>query len=257
MPPQLAPVMVVVRRHLGTVNRMRKTNLLARTAAAITFSVIAFAAPASAHEGTIGDAGPFKVEMITPDPAGVETRWGNGEVEFHVEPGTEVVVIGLEKEEMVKIDKEGNMFYNENSPSWWANQPDGEVPANATAAAEASWVWKMAGGSMQFHDHRFHFMDGSIDPTTADGATIFEFGLPILVNGEAIELRGNLVFDSALDPTAAEKLKENTATPTPMVGMEQPTPASDSGSSSGVMVLGLAAGVIAIAGAGFWFIRRR
>ena len=233
---------------------MRKINLLAKSIAVSALTALAFAAPASAHEGAIGDTGPFKVEMITPDPAGVETRWGNGEVEFHVEPGTEVVVIGLEKEEMVKIDKEGNMFYNENSPSWWANQPEGSIPDNAKASAPVSWVWKMGGGSMQFHDHRFHFMDGSIDPATADGSTVFEFGLPILVNGEATELRGNLVFDSTLDPSAAEKLKENAAA-VPMVDMAQDS--QESGSSSGILLAGAAVLVLAVAGAGIWLSRRR
>ena len=233
---------------------MKPTSILTRVLPAAFLAAVAFAAPASAHESPVGDQGPFKVEMITPDPAGIESRWGNGEVEFHVEPGTELVVIGLEKEQMVKVDKEGNMFANENSASWWANQPEGQVPANATASAEPNWVWKMGGGSLQFHDHRFHFMDGSIDPATADGSIIFEFGLPILVNGEATELRGNLVFDSTLDPAAADKLKEN-ATATPMVDMVQDS--KESGSSSGIMIAGAVVLILAIAGAGIWLSRRR
>lgn len=236
---------------------MRPTTII-KSFSVATLAALSLAAPASAHEGMIGDGGPFKIEMITPDPAGVESRWGNGEVEFHVEPGTELVIIGTEKEQMVKVDAEGNMFANENSPTWWANQPDGQVPSSAVASAEPNWVWKMGGGALQFHDHRFHYMDGTIDPSIADGATVFEFGLAALVNGEAFEFRGNLVFDSSLDPAAAEKLKAN-ATATPMVDMTSDPQATEpsSGSSSTGLVLGIVALVVAAGAAGAWFIRRR
>jgi hypothetical protein len=236
---------------------MKPTSILTRILPAAFLAAVAFATPASAHESPVGDQGPFKVEMITPDPAGIESRWGNGEVEFHVEPGTELIVIGLEKEQMVKVDKEGNMFANENSPSWWANQPEGQIPANATASAEPNWVWKMGGGSLQFHDHRFHFMDGSIDPATADGSVIFEFGLPILVNGEATELRGNLVFDSTLDPAAADKLKENAVMDAGTMTTATQESSNSGGSSSTGLIIGIIALVVVAGGAGAWFIRRK
>jgi len=204
--------MVGIPPRFGTVHVMTLTHLLKTTLAA-TAAALTFVSPALAHEGAIGEEGPFRIEMLTEDPAGIESRWGNGEVEFHVEPGTEFIVIGLEKEPMVKVDAEGNMFANENSPSWWANQPSGEIPANATSTAEPNWVWQMGGGSLQFHDHRFHYMSNSVDPATVDGAVLFEFGLPVQVNGAEMELRGTMVFDSTLDPRTAEVLKEYTAAP--------------------------------------------
>jgi hypothetical protein len=178
--------------------------MLASTAAALIL-----ASPAIAHDGALGDGGPFRIEMTTIDPAGVESRWGNGEVEFHVESGTELIVIGLEKEPMVKVDAEGSMFVNESSPSWWVNQPGGKIPPNASSTAEPNWVWKMGGGSLQFHDHRIHYMGASLDSSTADGTTIFEFGLPVQVNGIETELRGIMVFDSTIDSRPPEILKES------------------------------------------------
>jgi len=219
-----------------TITRFIKTII------ALSVTSFALTTPALAHEGSLGDMGPFRIEMITPDPSGVETRWGNGEVEFHVEPGTSVVVIGLEKEEMVKVDADGNMFFNENSPSWWNNQPQGEIPDTASSSAAPNWVWKMGGGSMQFHDHRFHFMDNSINPSTTDGSVVFEFGLPIVVNGESTELRGTMVFDSTIDPASAELLKENASKP--VVTAEAPT---GSQGGSGTNSLALAASLVAAA----------
>lgn len=220
---------------------------------AFVAAVLTTASPALAHEGAIGDGGPFRIEMLTEDPAGVESRWGNGEVEFHVEPGTEVVVIGLEKEPMVKVDAEGNMFFNENSPSWWANQPEGTIPEGANSSAEPNWVWKMGGGSMQFHDHRFHYMNSSIDPSTTDGSAIFEFGLPLLVNGAPVEMRGTMVFDSTLDPMGAEQLMTENVMVDSAAQMD--TPADDS-SSSPVGLIAAAAAVLAVA-AGVVVWRRR
>lgn len=220
-----------------TLTRLFKTTLAATAAS------LALVAPAFAHEGNLGDGGPFRIEMVTADPAGIESRWGNGEVEFHVEPGTELIVIGMEKEPMVKVDAEGNMFANENSPSWWANQPSGEIPANATSGAEPNWVWKMGGGSLQFHDHRFHYMDNSIDPATADATVLFEFGLPVQVNGTEIELRGNMVFDSTLDPRAAEILKESN----PMVVSSAPEMDEESSTNTMLFIAGAVALVAAAA----------
>lgn len=221
-----------------TITRTLKT-IFAASAAFLTL-----ASPALAHEGALGDGGPFRIEMLTEDPTGVETRWGNGEVEFHVEPGTEVVVIGLENEPMVKVDAEGNMFFNEKSPSWWTNQPEGTIPEGADSKADPNWVWKMAGGSMQFHDHRFHYMNSSIDPATADGSVVFEFGLPVLVNGAPVEMRGTMVFDSTLDPAAAEQLMTDNTMVDSTAQME--TPSEDSGSMT-LKLAAAAAAVVAIA----------
>lgn len=214
-----------------------------RTFAATAAIGLFVATPALAHEGAMGDGGPFKIEIATPDPTGVETRWGNGEVEFHVETGVEVVVFGVEKEPMVKVAQDGAMFVNENSPSWWLNQPEGSIPANASAAAEPNWVWKMSGGSMQFHDHRFHFMQGSIPADTQDGDKIFEFGLPVTVNGEALEMRGAFIFDSTIDPAAAERLKAGDIPVDATNGSE-----GGSGSST-IIIVGVIAVVLAIGGA--------
>lgn len=243
-----------------TLYRSMNTSLFTKTLRVLLASAAVLLIPATsamAHEGAIGDGGPFRVEISTEDPAGVESRWGNGEVEFHVEPGTELIVLGLEKDQMVKVDKEGNMFANENSPSWWANQPEGTVPDSASATAEPNWVWKMAGGSMQFHDHRFHFMDTSINPETKDGDEIFTFALPLLVNGEPVEMLGSFIFDSTIDPAGAERLK-STPTMEPETMESMPMEENSEESSSSFPVVPVVIGVaVLIAAAGATVIARR
>lgn len=225
-----------------TLARLFK-NTLAATAVAV-----AFAPTALAHEGPIGDGEQFRVEMSTVDPTGITSRWGHGEVEFHVEPGIELVVIGLEKEPMVKIDVEGNMFANENSPTWWANQPGGKVPATATAVADSNWVWKKGGGSLQYNDFRFRFMGGSVDPTTAiDGAVFLEFVLPIIVDGAETELRGAVVYDSTFSQPAPETMElDDSMVVSPAPEVSDGKPATNKKSRYvllGFVVLGAVSGV--------------
>lgn len=190
-----------------TIGGMRKL-LVALSAAA---AVVSMTAPVLAHEGDIGDGGPFKVRVDSSTlPEGVELRLGNGELELHVPAGIELVAIGVENEPMAKVDADGNMFGNKNSPTWWMSLDGGmgTPPADLDLNAAPDWEWVKGGGSLQYHDHRIHFMAPSIAESIADGGDVFSFSLPFLVDGAEAAIAGALVFDPTLDPAAAARLRD-------------------------------------------------
>lgn len=228
-----------------------------RVALAATAALLCVAAPASAHEDAIGDGGPFTVVVETQLPDTIEARWSNGEVEMHVATGTTVEVLGVENEPFVKIDEEGAMFANENSPTWLMVKDGMGAMTSSAPASAPSWKWIQSGGGLQFHDHRIHFMDTKIDPALANGGKVFDFKLPMIIDGAKLDVMGSLMFDPTIDPAAAAKLlgstPEATTTgvetqdSTPMLGT--PMSATDnggSGSGAGIAVIA----VLALAAAG-------
>ena len=70
---------------------------LIRIAALIAVLFTVAAPAATAHDDELGDGGPFTIEITSPEelPEGIEARWGNGEVEFHVPTGVELVALGF------------------------------------------------------------------------------------------------------------------------------------------------------------------
>jgi hypothetical protein len=155
------------------------------------------------------------------------------------------VALGVENEPMAKLDAEGNMFGNKNSPTWWLSLDNGNAtpPPDLDVTAEPDWEWIQAGGSLQYHEHRIHFMAAGIDPTIEDGADVFSFTLPFLVDGAEASIVGALVFDPTLDPEGAQRLREGK----PLVDETAELVAAAEGSSSGSLVAVAVVGVIVVA----------
>jgi LPXTG-motif cell wall-anchored protein len=221
------------------------------------FVTVAIAAPAAAHEGEIGNGGPFRVEVTSNAlPSGVELRIGNGELEMHVPSGTEIVALGVENEPFTRVDADGNMFGNRNSPTWWMGLDGGKgtPPVGLDFTADPDWEWVKAGGSMQYHDHRIHFMASSIDPRFTDGGEVFDFTLPFLVNGDGKAVSGVLVFDPALDPDGAKRLLAGTS---PVATSPGAAPSTGSDSGSIIVIGAVAAAVLVLAGGAVVVFRRR
>jgi len=228
-----------------------------RLALVATAALLCVAVPASAHEDTLGDGGSFTVVLETQLPDTIEARWGNGEVEMHVATGTTVEVLGVENEPYVKIDAEGAMFANENSPTWLMSNAEMGAMPNPTPASAPSWKWIQSGGGLQFYDHRIHFMDTKIDPALANGGKVFDFKLPMIIDGAKLDVMGSLMFDPTIDPAAAAKMLGGTPEATtmgvetqdstPMLGAPM-TATENGGSGSGAGIAVIA--VLALAAAG-------
>ena len=189
---------------------MRISRSFAGFAAGL-IALLSVAAPAAAHEGMIGEGGPFRVDVTAGLPAEIDGRFGNGELELHVPAGMEVVALGLGGEPFAKVDADGTMFGNTNSQTWaMARDADmtgmGGTDVSTDPTIEPDWQFVAGGGSLQYHDHRIHFMAASIEPALADGGVVAPFSLPFVIDGVGVDVIGNLVFDPSLDPETAEQL---------------------------------------------------
>jgi hypothetical protein len=217
--------------------RRRKAVVIVM-AVLVLVSMLASTAPAFGHEGLIGDGGPFRIELTSGLPESIDATWGNGEVELHVPAGMEVLVFGVADEPFVMLDADGNMMANEKSPTWAMVKGGGHGgTAGTDAKAEPEWVWVRSGGSLQFHDHRIHFMAATVDPALAAGGVVSSFRLPFMIDGERVDVSGNLVFDPSIDPEAAARLVGSSSAGNPIEapagGTTDTVPVNPTGNSAG------------------------
>lgn len=157
---------------------------------------------AMAHEGPVGEGTSITLRLDTTLPAGLDAKLGNGEADLHVEPGTTVVVFGVEGEEMLKIDEGGTAYQNMNSATWLASMEMSSAtqdtePAGmnmGAAVGGADWKFLSSGGGLRWHDHRIHWMGGEFPKDVAIGDELMKFELPVAIDGEALTLTGALLY---------------------------------------------------------------
>jgi hypothetical protein len=149
-----------------------------RTAVAALSAVVASltlgSGPAFAHGGTtIPDAAYYCTELtaVTPQPAGVSARVDPGGewVEVTNRGPAVVVVLGYLGEPYLRLGS-GGVDENQVSPSTYLNRSlfADSVPSGDQAAGVAP-VWRStgSGASVQWHDHRIHWM-GQARPPMVD-----------------------------------------------------------------------------------------
>jgi hypothetical protein len=140
-----------------------------------------------------GGAVPFELEVLG----------GDAFLVVRVEPGHEVEVPGYEGEPYVRIGPDGTVEVNQRSPSRWINedryetQPEG-VPPDVGVDAPPRWEAVADGGEYAWHDHRIHWMSPSlprqVDPSARAAQPVFDWDLPVLVDGAEATVTGELVW---------------------------------------------------------------
>lgn len=134
-----------------------------------------------------------EVRSIVPETPTIEVGIVGGDsfVELSVEPGVEAMVIGYEGEDYLWFRPGGVVLENQNSPATYLNANrygnDG-VPASAGADAEPSWEQVASGGYWAWHDHRAHWMQSARPFGLEAGDQILEAVIPIVVDGETVEV---------------------------------------------------------------------
>lgn len=128
---------------------------------------------------------------------------GDSYMVVDVPAGTVVEVPGYEGEPYIRIEADGTVQVNERSPARWLNderygEMDTEVPASADADAPPTWVESANNGQFAWHDHRIHFMSPSlpsqVDPSADTDQDVFDWEVPLLVDGENVTVVGDLVW---------------------------------------------------------------
>jgi len=182
-----------------STRRCDGTGAVLVLAATLTLVLVAGSAPAAADP-----AGPtdFESKVIETRPApGVELRvlGGDSFIQIVVDEGTEVIVLGYEGEPYVRIDADGTVSVNRNSPARYLNEDryqDVAVPANADADAEPDWEVVADDGTYAWHDHRTHWMTPEVLPPSVDDRSdvhlVDEWELDLLVDGEPVTVKGEL-----------------------------------------------------------------
>jgi hypothetical protein len=116
---------------------------------------------------------------------------GDSFFEMRVQPEVEAMVIGYEGEDYLWFRPDGVVLENQNSPATYLNADrygiDG-VPDTASADAEPAWKQVATGGYWAWHDHRAHWMQSARPFGLEAGDQILEAVIPIVVDGETVEV---------------------------------------------------------------------
>lgn len=185
---------------------MTATLRLATVLAAAASLLAAAALPAAAHPDDAQGATNYRSEVTgaTGDLHGVEVEVGGGDAYLALEApeGVEVIVPGYEEpERYLRIEPDGSVYVNITGPSNYLNADryaEVALPPSATPDAEPTWQLVAQDGRWEWHDHRIHWMSPSaprhID-TDADRAQhVFDWEIPLIVNGDPVTLTGTLTW---------------------------------------------------------------
>ncbi len=135
-----------------------------------------------------------------PLPARVEVVGGDSFLSVTAEPGVAVEVPGYSGEPYIRIDADGTVWLNRNSPAYYINDDRyGNVttPDTASDEAEPDWVQVADGGSWAWHDHRIHWMTPDVPPAVdpSGGAQLAQpWTVPFTVDGTPAEVTGELIW---------------------------------------------------------------
>jgi hypothetical protein len=168
--------------------------------------VITTASPASADPARPTNY-QSEVEGIEPPSEGVRAQvlGGDAFLELSVDEGVGVEVPGYEGEPYIRIDPDGTVSVNQNSPAYWLNNDRYArlaIPPDVSADSPPLWDVVAADGTWGWHDHRIHWMAPDLPPTTDldERAQVFAWSVPIQVDGETVSINGRLEWLPSISP---------------------------------------------------------
>ena len=172
-----------------------------RRALALGVAVALLAASAAqAHQGNPNYRS--VVDSITPAVKGLTLHVLNYDDRFELtnHSGRTVTVQGYDREPYARVLADGTVGVNERSPAYYLNDDrfaDVKVPARADPEAPPQWSVVDKTGSLQWHDHRMHWMSNSLPPQVKDESKrtkVFDYAIPLRVGGQPGSIRGTLFW---------------------------------------------------------------
>ncbi len=155
------------------------------------------------------------IDNVTPSVAGVhfEVR-GAGFMRLVDRHAQAVTIYGYEHEPYARILRSGAVQLNRRSPATYLDQnrlADVILPHTVNALARPRWKTVNRSGTLTWRDHRTHWMAAGIPPQVkdpADRAKVFNYRIPVRIDGHPGAIRGTLYWagrpdGSALPLTAA------------------------------------------------------
>ncbi|MEX2324598.1 MAG: hypothetical protein WD576_02510 [Nitriliruptoraceae bacterium] len=145
------------------------------------------------------------VTAISPAADGVDVNiiGGDAYVVLQAAAGVTVEVAGYDGEPYLRFDADGTVRVNDRSPARWLNDerfgvPGTEIPASVDPEAPPQWRIVASDGKYAWHDHRIHFMSPQlprdIDVTIRQQQRVFEWSIPMIIDGAPVEVHGELFW---------------------------------------------------------------
>jgi len=164
--------------------------------------LVVAAAPASAHTVSGQGATNFRTSLtsVSPPLAGLSVRSVElgSQLELTWTGADDVIVLGYQGEPYLRVGP-GGVARNRLSPSTYLNQTrlgGSPIPPNADPKAPPEWVTISDGRTVRWHDHRTHWMGGTLPrPVRLTPGTfhnVFHWDVMVSHNGQPITVTGTL-----------------------------------------------------------------
>jgi hypothetical protein len=185
---------------------MRARTRLAAVPLAVAAILVSTASPALADP-----AEPTNYQStvlgLTPSTnvAVFEVIGGDSFLQVTVTLGHEVLVPGYFDEPYIRVDADGSVWLNEDSPAYYINfdrYGNADIPDDADGQGEPRWVMVGSNGTYAWHDHRSHWMSPDLPPVVAgnERQVVFPWEIPVVIDGGDTVIRGELYWIPSESP---------------------------------------------------------
>jgi hypothetical protein len=163
-------------------------------------AALLLAQAAAAHQGNPNYRS--VLDSVTPQVKGLTLHVLNYDDRFELtkHSGRTVTVQGYNGEPYARVLADGTVELNRRSPAYYLNDDryaDVKVPAGADPKAPPQWSVVDKTASVQWHDHRMHWMSKSMAPQVKDKSErtkVFDYAIPLTIGSQAGRIRGTLFW---------------------------------------------------------------
>jgi hypothetical protein len=163
-------------------------------------AALLLAQAAAAHQGNPNYRS--ILDSVTPQVKGLTLHVLNYDDRFELtnHSGRTVTVQGYNGEPYARVLDDGTVEFNKRSPAYYLNDDryaDVKVPASADPKAPPQWSVVDKTASMQWHDHRMHWMSKSMPPQVKDKSKrtkVFDYAIPMTIGSQSARIRGTLFW---------------------------------------------------------------
>jgi hypothetical protein len=172
-----------------------------RRALALAAAAALIAAPAAgAHQGNPNYRS--IVDTVTPAVRGLKLQVLNYDDRFELtnRTGQTVTVQGYNGEPYARVLADGTVELNQRSPAYYLNNDrnaNAKVPASADPKAPPEWKVTDRSASVQWHDHRMHWMGQGLPPQVKDKSKrtkVYDYSIPIAIGSTPGAIKGTLFW---------------------------------------------------------------
>jgi len=178
-----------------------------RGAAAVALLTFATAATAAHAHGGGGTDYTSEIRAVAPAGAGltVDVLDRDDRLALRNDSGTTVVVEGYDGEPYARLQPDGTVEVNLDSPALYLNEDrfaKVDLPARADEDAAPEWKAVDRSGRFEWHDHRIHWMGAGRPAAVRDPqrkTKVFEWKVPIRVGDRPGSVTGTLTWTGRPD----------------------------------------------------------